>query len=464
MSKARCRPIFRTMAMGAAMVAFTGAASADDLLATLSLDMSPETAWPIAPASTDESVTADSSAPAPVIPPAAAPAPANPPAAASAPASPPEAASAPQNSPTPPAQKQAAQTLPARQLNQLVAPIALYPDPLLSQVLMAATYPVEVVEAARWVQAHKRLKGEALANALKGQSWDPSVKGLVAFPRVLADMSDRLTWTQQLGNAFLAQQADVMKAVQTLRHEAMAAGNLKQTPQCRCVIKTEGETISILPSATEVVCVPVYNPRVVYGPWPEPAYPPYAFPVPVGFAFDPGYPIAFYPPIEVAVFGPFWGWSWFNWGGGFIAVDPVRFAFVSGGHPAFAGGRWIHDPARRGGFARGAAFAAVGRSGFARGGAGRAAFAGMHGSTVGHGEGMALHAGASAARVGHGFRGRGGWRAGGWHGMGWHGGGAFRGGPAFRGPMHAAHFGGRGGGFPGGGGHGGHGGGGDHHH
>ena len=115
-------------------------------------------------------------------------------------------------------------------------------------------------------------------------------------------MSNQLQWTEELGNAFLAQQADVMSAVQSLRHEAMAAGNLKQTAQCRCAIQTSGETISILPTEPQHVCVPVYSP-VVYGAWPYPAYPPFAFPVPVGFAYEPGFWIGFGPPIAVASLG-----------------------------------------------------------------------------------------------------------------------------------------------------------------
>ena len=189
--------------------------------------------------------------------------------------------------PAAPATPPPAQPVSPGQLEQLVAPIALYPDPLLAQILMASTYPLEVVEAARWVKvpANQALTGDALTNALKAQNWDPSIKALVPFPRVLENMSDQLQWTEQLGNAFLAEQADLMAAVQSLRHEAMAAGNLKQTPQCRCVIQITGETISILPAEPQVVCVPVYVPAV-YGSWHYPAYPPYSFPVPAGFVYD----------------------------------------------------------------------------------------------------------------------------------------------------------------------------------
>ena len=254
--------------------------------------------------------------------------------------------------PAAPAVTPPAQLLTQAQLDQLVAPIALYPDPLLAQILTASTYPLEVVEAARWVNApaNQALKGDTLTNALQAQNWDPSVKALVPFPRVLENMSNQLQWTEELGNALLAQQADVMAAVQSLRHEAMAAGNLKQTPQCRCVIQTSGETISILPAEPQQVCVPVYSP-VVYGAWPYPAYPPFAFPVPVGFAYEPGFWIGFGPPIELASFGPLWGWGWVDWGHHDIAVDSGRYALASGGRPAFSGSVWVHDPAHRGGVA-----------------------------------------------------------------------------------------------------------------
>jgi len=169
--------------------------------------------------------------------------------------------------PAAPAAMPPVQQLTQAQLDRLVAPIALYPDPLLAQILTASTYPLEVVEAARWVNApaNQVLKGDALTNALQAQNWDPSVKTLVPFPQVLENMSNQLQWTEELGNAFLAQQADVISAVQSLRHQAMAAGNLKQTPQCRCVIQTSGETISILPAEPQVVCVPVYRPVRVRG-------------------------------------------------------------------------------------------------------------------------------------------------------------------------------------------------------
>ena len=245
-----------------------------------------------------------------------------------------------------------AQLLTQAQLDQLVAPIALYSDPLLAQILMASTYPLEVVEAARWVSSpgNRGLTGEVMTNALQAQNWDPSVKALVPFPRVLENMSNQLQWTEELGNAFLAQQPDVMAAVQSMRQAAMIAGNLKETPQCRCLVHVSGTTISILPAERQVVCVPVYSPAV-YGRWPYPAYPPYSFPLPVGFAYPPGLWIGFGPPIALAVFGPVWGWGWVDWGHHYIAVDPGRYALASGGRPAFSGSVWEHNPAHRGGVA-----------------------------------------------------------------------------------------------------------------
>jgi hypothetical protein len=331
--------------------------------------------------------------------------------------------------PTTPAATPPAQLLTQGQLDQLVAPIALYPDPLLAQILMASTYPLEVVEAARWVgaPANKALKGEALATALQAQSWDPSIGALVPFPRVLENMSDQLQWTEQLGNAFLAQQADIMAAVQRLRHQAMAAGNLKQTPQCRCVIQTSGETISIMPAEPQTVCVPIYRP-VVYGAWPDPAYPPVSFPDPIGFAYAPGFWIGFDPPIVLASFGPLWGWGWVDWGHRYIAVDPGRYALATGGHVSFAGNVWVHDAAHRGGIAyadpvtrgrfdagrvsalAGAAHSSAGRNAAAVHGVGRFGGAAIHGgAAASHGDaafhGMPAFHGATAFRSGAGFHG-----------------------------------------------------------
>ncbi len=165
-------------------------------------------------------------------------------------------------------QEQAAPDLfPPEQIGQLVAPVALYPDALLAQILMAATYPLDIVQAARWQEKNKQLEGEALQKASDEQPWDPSVKTLVFFPSVLDYMNDNLDWTQDLGDAVLGQQDDVMDAVQRLRREAEAAGTLKSTEQQR--VEREGDTIIVQPADPEVVYVPSYTPAAAYG-QPEP--------------------------------------------------------------------------------------------------------------------------------------------------------------------------------------------------
>ena len=199
------------------------------------------------------------------------------------------------------------------ELDQMLAPIALYPDSLLAQILMAATYPLEVVQADRWVRANKNLSPEARNDALDRQSWDPSVKALVPFPDVLAMMSEKLDWTQRVGDAFLAQEADVMATIQDLRAKAYAAGNLRSTNQQ--LVKREGTIIVVEPANPQVVYVPVYSPTVVYGPWWYPAYPPYVV-YPYRY-YSPGAAIAtgvivFGTAVAVAVaWNHWWGhWDW----------------------------------------------------------------------------------------------------------------------------------------------------------
>lgn len=159
-----------------------------------------------------------------------------------------------------------------QQLDQMLAPVALYPDSLLAQVLMAATYPLEVVQAQRFVEARPGLQGEGLARAVAPMPWDPSVKALVQFPSVLVMLNDRLDWTQQLGQAFLGQQASVMDTVQNLRERARIAGTLESSPQQRVVVQED--VIEIVPVNPQVVYVPYYNPVVVYGDWWWPSAPP----------------------------------------------------------------------------------------------------------------------------------------------------------------------------------------------
>ena len=150
------------------------------------------------------------------------------------------------------------------ELQQLVAPIALCPDSLVTQILSAATFPEQVVEADRWAQAHPDLKNEALAQAVDRMNWDPSVKALTAFPSALGNMDKNISWTSALGDAYYNQQRDVMGAVQAMRQKAEQAGNLKTTLQH--VVTTQGSTIIIQPAAPDVVYVPAYNPWIVYGP------------------------------------------------------------------------------------------------------------------------------------------------------------------------------------------------------
>lgn len=176
------------------------------------------------------------------------------------------------------------------ELDQMLAPIALYPDPLLSQILMASTYPLEVVQASRWSRANPSVKGQDAVRAVEPMDWDPSVKSLAAFPQVLAMMDSKLEWTESLGEAFMGQQAEVMNTVQALRRKADAAGNLLSSDQMR--VAREGEYIYLAPPAPEIVYVPYYDPMLVYGPWWWPAYPPVFWAPPayyVGPAYRPGF-------------------------------------------------------------------------------------------------------------------------------------------------------------------------------
>lgn len=243
------------------------------------------------------------------------------------------------------------------ELNQILAPIALYSDDLIAQILMASTYPLEVVEAERWVKANPSLKGSQLTTALEKQNWDPSVKSLVNFPQVLAMMNDKLDWTQKMGDAFLAQQKDVMNTVQSLRAKAKAQGNLKTTREQKVVV--EGQVIVIQPADPQVIYVPTYNPTVVYGAWPYPAYPPYSY-------YPPGYTAGaamFTFAAGVAV-GAAWGYAWgnCNWNHGDVNVNVNKNATINNqiNRNAYVNkvstnpngtGQWKHDPDHRKGVA-----------------------------------------------------------------------------------------------------------------
>ncbi len=194
-----------------------------------------------------------------------------------------------------------------QELQRLVAPIALYPDSLVAQILAASTFPEQVVEADRWVQTHPDLKGEALGRAVDQQPWDPSVKALTAFPSVLGNMDKNLSWTSSLGDAYFNQQEDVMAAVQVMRRRAQDAGNLRSTPQQN--VTTEGPDIEIAPADPEIVYVPAYDPWVIYG-GPILAWPGW-YPYP-GIWFD-GPFLSFGIGFGIGFFGGF-GWGWGNWG------------------------------------------------------------------------------------------------------------------------------------------------------
>jgi hypothetical protein len=165
-----------------------------------------------------------------------------------------------------------APTFSTEELHQMLAPIALYPDPLLAQIFMASTYPLEVVEAARWVKKNPNLQGEQLDQAVASKNWDPAVTALTHFPQILSMMNENLEWTSKLGDAFLAQKDDVMNAVQYLRSKAQATGNLQTTKEQTVVV--DKQVIRIEPADPQVIYVPTYNPTVVYGSWWYPAYPP----------------------------------------------------------------------------------------------------------------------------------------------------------------------------------------------
>jgi len=245
------------------------------------------------------------------------------------------------------------------QLDQLLAPIALYPDSLLTQMLMASTYPLEVVKANNWLKQNKELKGDALTAALEKQEWDPSIKSLVNFPQVLQMMTDKLDWTQRLGDAFLAQQKDVLDTVQKLRKKAYDAGNLKSNKEQKVSVDNTTQVIVVESPGTQVVYVPTYNPTVVYGTWWYPAYPPYyVYPAPYTGA-------AFFTGVAIGVA---WGYAWghCNWHGGSVNInynqnininrniDRGKYASQQpsrGGAGGSGQGKWQHNPSHRQGVA-----------------------------------------------------------------------------------------------------------------
>ncbi|MFN8006935.1 MAG: DUF3300 domain-containing protein [Terriglobia bacterium] len=228
-----------------------------------------------------------------------------------------------QSSAPKPTSTQAAK-IPPDQLDSLVAPIALYPDPLLAQTLAASTYPLEIVQLQQWLEKNKNLKDKALADAVAKQPWDPSIQALAALPEVVKRLANDIQWTVDLGNAFLAQQSDLMDAVQRMRKKAVDKGTLKSTEQQNVETKVvETKQVVVIEQANpQVVYVPSYDPVVVWGaplyPYPPIYYPPWGY-------YAAGMAISFGVGVMM---GAFWsgGWGWgCGWGGGDIRINRNNF-------------------------------------------------------------------------------------------------------------------------------------------
>jgi len=295
----------------------------------------------------------------------------------------------------------------AEELQQLVAPIALYPDALVSQILAGATYPTEIVEADRWMQEHSNLKGNDLANQVDKQPWDPSVKALTQFPSVLANLDKNLSWTSALGEAYVNQPEDVMDAVQVMRRRAQSAGNLKSNQQEK--VTTQGQTVVIEPADPEVVYVPAYDPWVIYGA-PIVAWPGWFW---YPGLYVPGPGIGFGVGLGIGFFGGY-GWGWHHWGcdWGHRTVIFNHNTYISHSR-TFINRNGFHGHAdfNHGGFHGGA----PGRGPAGHGFVPSHAQPGMHSGAFGGFD----HGGITQS---HSFRGRSSF-GGGFHGGGFHGGG-----------------------------------------
>ena len=325
-----------------------------------------------------------------------------------------------------PGQMPGAQLYTPQQLDQMLAPIALYPDSLLTQILMASTFPTQIVEANNWLQDPRNaaIHGDMLVAVLTPLQWDPSVKSVVPFPQLVRQMNDNLDWTQSLGTAFATQQADVMAQVQALRAQAAAAGTLVSTPQLR--VTRESTAWVIEPADPALVYIPVYNPTLVFGRWAYVDYPPVYFaPEPGFFVGDVGPGIGF--SVGFGVVGPLWGWGHPSWGGGTVVVNNAYYSRISYNHTTVVGGAWRHE-----------------------GGVNLVHSAGFHAPGAGPGGFHAAAAGFHGAPAAGGFHG--GPAAGGFHGPagnpGFHGpantgfhapaaAGGFHGGPTSSGGYHA---------------------------
>jgi Protein of unknown function (DUF3300) len=252
-----------------------------------------------------------------------------------------------------PSSSQDSALIPQDQLDSLVAPIALYPDPLLAQVLAASTYPIELVELQQWLTRNPGLSEKALADAVAKQQWDPSVQSMAVLPDVVKRLTDDIQWTTNLGNAFLAQQADVMNAIQRMRQKAEAKGTLKSTEQL--AVQTESvdgnQVIVIEPANPQVVYVPSYDPVAVYGP---PVYPYPAIAYPSAGAYAAGAAISFGAGVAMGAFWGGGGWGWgCGWGHGNVTVNNFnnfnRAANINRAGNINATGTWQHNAAHRGG-------------------------------------------------------------------------------------------------------------------
>ena len=242
--------------------------------------------------------------------------------------------------------------LTANRLDDLVAPIALYPDPLVSQILVASTYPIELVEAYQWLQRNPGLKGQALTDAAQEQNWDPSIQALLIFPDIIQRLNEDVRWTTSLGNAFLAQQADVMSAIQRMRLKAQQAGKLVSTPEQQ-VVTTPGASqtiVTIIPTNPELMYVPVYNPVWIWGPATYYAYPQWYFaPHAPALFFSAGVPVR---SFLVGGWTGWAGWGWYpHWTSHTIVVNNAfiqRYHFNSVHLLAPTGTSvWVHDPIHR---------------------------------------------------------------------------------------------------------------------
>jgi hypothetical protein len=239
------------------------------------------------------------------------------------------------------------------QLDQLTAQIALYPDSLLSQVLMASTYPDDVAKAAAWSRAHSDQKGDDAVKQVESEPWDPSVQSLVAFPQVIIMMGEKPQWVRDLGDAFLAQPDDVMASVQRLRAQAQKAGNLSTNKEVKVSTETvtveqtgaPEQVIVIQPASPQVVYVPSYNPTVVYGAWPYPAYPPYYIPPPPGYWFSAAVATGIAWGVGIGISNALWGGC--NWGRGDVNINVNRYNNINVNH-RIDNGNWNHNVQNRG--------------------------------------------------------------------------------------------------------------------